>query len=92
MMRYLFASTVLVLLATPAMALESTDTMQSWNTATPSDKKALFDRMSKGENARASKDGVVTCIDDAAKMSAHSNLVISEVYKACSEQSVKDNI
>ena len=92
MMRYLFASTVLVLLASPAMALESTDTMQAWNAATSSEKKAMFDSMSKSENSRASKDGVVTCIDDAAKMSAHSNLIISEVYKACTEQSVKDNI
>jgi hypothetical protein len=91
-MRYILASTIFVLFASSVMALDATDTMQAWNSANPSDRTELLDKLSKAGSERSSKEEVSTCMNDAGKMGAHANLVISEVYEACSKQSVRDNI
>ena len=91
-MRLILGSAIFVLLASPAMAIDTTDNMEAWNSANPSDRIELLERLSKAGSERASKVEVSTCMNDAGKMGAHSNLVISEVYEACSKQSAKDNI
>jgi hypothetical protein len=92
-MRFLPASVfVLVVMAAPASALDGGDTMQAWAGASSADKDNLLRKLDTSSGGNASRDRVRSCLDDTSKTSGHSNLPISEVAKACSEQAARENI
>ncbi len=91
-MRFLLAGAVsLSVLAMPAFALGTGDKMQAWAAASPAEKDALLQKMDASGGA-SSKASVRSCLDDTAKAPGHSNLSISDIFKACSEQAGKENI
>ncbi len=93
MMRSLSAGAVaLVILATPAFALDGGDTMQAWAGASSKEKVELLEKLDGAGGQEASRDRVRACLDQTAKTSGHSALPISEVAKACVEQSARENI
>lgn len=92
-MRFLLVAAVcLSAMATPASALNTGDTMQAWAAASPTEKDDLLRKMDASGGEAASKAGVRSCLDDTAKAPGHSNLPISEIFKACSEQAGRENI
>jgi hypothetical protein len=82
----------LVVLTTPAFALDSGDTMQAWAAASSTDKDNLLRQLEAVSGGRASRDRVRSCLDDTSKAAGHANLPISGVAKACFEQSARENI
>ncbi|MEE7505068.1 hypothetical protein ACLBXO_22820 [Methylobacterium sp. C33D] len=92
-MRFLPAGAfALVVMATPAFALDIGDTMQAWAGASSTEKDDLLRRMDGARGGRASRDSVRSCLDDTSRTAGHANLPISEVAKACSEQASRENI
>jgi hypothetical protein len=87
-MRFLsLGAFTLVILGTPALALNGGDPMQAWARASAAEKGDLLKKLDAAGGER-----VRSCLDDTAKTAGHSALSISEVAKACSEQAAKDNI
>ena len=82
----------LVIVTTPVFALNAGDTMQAWAGASSADKDNLLRKLDTSSGGNASRDRVRSCLDDTSKTSGHSNLPISEVAKACSEQAARENI
>jgi hypothetical protein len=82
----------LILMATPVLALDAGDTMQAWASASPKDKDDLLRNLDAAGGGNGSRDRVRSCLDDTSKTAGHSNLPISEVAKACSEQAARENI
>jgi len=82
----------LIVLATPVFALDLGDTMQAWAGASPTDKDNLLRKLDTTSGGDASRDRMRSCLDDTSKAAGHSNLPISEVAKACVEQSARENI
>ncbi len=92
-MRFLLVGAVcLSSMATPAFALSTGDTMQAWAAASPTEKDDLLRKLDASTGPSSSKGGVRSCLDDTAKAPGHSNLPISEIFKACSEQAGRENI
>ena len=92
-MRFLLVGELaLVVVATPVLALNAGDTMQSWASASPTEKDNLLSKLDAASGGNASRDRVRSCLDDTSKAAGHSNLPISEVAKACSEQAARENI
>lgn len=81
-----------ILLAVPASALDAGDRMKSWAAATPTDNDNLLRTMEAANAGAASRNSVRSCLDDTSTLSGHSDLLISEVFKACYEQAERDNI
>ncbi len=91
-MRFLLTGAVsLSMLATPALALGTGDKMEAWAAASQAEKDALLQKLDASGGA-SSKASVRSCLDDTAKAPGHSNLSISAIFKACSEQAGKENI
>lgn len=80
------------LMAAPASALAAGGTMQDWAGASPTDKDKLLREMGAMPGSSAAQDSLRSCLDGTAKAAGHANLPISEVAKACAEQSARDNI
>lgn len=92
-MRIVFVGmTALLVAAMPALALGPQDDMGAWNAASSTDKDRLLGQMQKSSGAGAAKEDVLSCLDDAARMTAHSKLLIADVFKACSEQKTGEKI
>lgn len=92
-MRCLLAGVfALVVMATPALALNAGDTMQAWAGASSTDKDTLLRKLDLVNGGDASRERVRSCLDETSKTAGHTNLLISEVAKACSEQAARDNI
>ena len=92
-MRFLLASAVPFLMAaTPVLALEAGDSMQDWAAAPRADKETVLRKMDSLAGGSAARDKVLSCLDDTVKTAGHGSLPISEVAKACSDQSAKQNI
>ena len=81
-----------VLSSAPASALDAGDRMQAWAEATPADKDDLLHTLDAANGGAASRNSVRSCLDDTSKLKGHSDLPISEVFKACYEQAERDNI
>ncbi|WP_449411665.1 hypothetical protein [Methylobacterium komagatae] len=91
-MRFLSICAVcLATLGTPAFALGAGDTMRDWGAASSQDKDAVL-RTLDGAGGDAARNRIRSCLDTTALTAGHSNLPISEVAKACSEQSARENI
>lgn len=82
----------LVVMATPVFALNAGDTMQAWAGASSTDKDNLLRKLDTVNSGEASRDRVRSCLDETSKAPGHTNLPISEVAKACSEQAARENI
>lgn len=92
-MRFLPAAVfALVVTATPVLALNAEDTMQAWADSSSTDKDALLRKLDAVSGGDAARDRLRSCLDDTSKAAGHSNLPISEIAKACSEQAARDNI
>jgi hypothetical protein len=66
--------------------------MQAWAGASSADKDNLLRKLGASSGVSAARNRVRSCLDDTSKTSGHSNLPISEVAKACSEQAERENI
>lgn len=82
----------LVVMATPVFALDAGDTMQAWAEASTADKDNLLRKLGASSGVNAARNRVRSCLDETSKTTGHSNLQISEVAKACSEQAERENI
>lgn len=92
-MRFLSICAVcLAILGTPAFALGAGDTMQDWGAASSQDKDAVLRKLDAAGGGDAARNRIRSCLDTTALTAGHSNLPISEVAKACSEQSARENI
>ena len=92
-MRFLPAGVLaLVVAATPVFALDAGDTMQAWAGASTADKDNLLRKLGASSGVDAARNRVRSCLDETSKTTGHSNLPISEVAKACSEQAERENI
>lgn len=92
-MRFLPAGVLaLVVIATPVVALDAGDTMQAWAGASTADKDNLLRKLGASSGVDAARNRVRSCLDETSKTTGHSNLPISEVAKACSEQAERENI
>lgn len=92
-MRIVFVSlTALIVAVMPALALGPQDNMGAWNSASSADKDRFLAQMQKSSDTSKTKDEVLSCLNDAGRMSAHSNLLILDVFKACSEQKAGEKI
>jgi hypothetical protein len=92
-MRFLPAGVLaLVVMATPVVALDAGDKMQAWAGASTADKDNLLRKLGASSGVDAARNRVRSCLDETSKTNGHSNLPISEVAKACSEQAERENI
>ena len=82
----------LIVMATPALALDIGDTMQAWAGASPMDKDKVLRKLDTANGGPANRSRVQSCLDDTSKAAGHTRLTISEVAKACSEQASRENI
>jgi hypothetical protein len=91
-MRVFVALIAYMIALAPASALDASDAMRAWARAQTGDKDRLLDEMF-GSTANAfSKSPVRTCLDEAAKLTAHEDLSIAEVFKACAAQASGEKV
>ena len=83
---------ILASIATPALALHPQDTLRDWSAATGADRDRLLQKLEKSSEGSAPRKDVLSCINDAAGMSAHADLAISDVFMACTKQKPEDSI
>ncbi len=83
---------MLGLIATPVLALQPQDTLRDWSAATGADRERLLQQLEKSSEGGAPHKDVLSCLNDAAGMSAHANLAISDVFMACTKQAPEDSI
>ncbi|TXM65998.1 hypothetical protein FV226_24160 [Methylobacterium sp. WL12] len=83
---------ILASIATPALALQQQDTLRDWSAATGADRDRLLQQLEKSSEGSAPRKNVLSCINDAAGMSAHADLAISDVFMACTKQKPEDSI
>ncbi|TXM70430.1 hypothetical protein [Methylobacterium sp. WL120] len=83
---------MLASVATPALALQPQDTLRDWSAATGADRDRLLQQLEKSSEGGAPRKDVLSCLNDAAGMSAHADLAISDVFMACTKQKPEDSI
>ena len=83
---------MLVSVATPALALEPQDTLRDWNAASSADKSRLLKQLNESGGGGASGKDVLSCLDDAAGMAPHADLRVADVFVACAKQSSEKSI
>ena len=89
---FIVALSAYMIAIAPASALVAEDAMQAWARAPTSEKDRLLEQMG-GSTANAfSKSSVRTCLDEAATLTAHEALPITEVFKACAAQASGEKV
>ena len=83
---------ILASIATPALALQPQDTLRDWSAAQGADRDRLLQQLEKSSEGGAPRKDVLSCLNDAAGMSAHADLAIGEVFMACAKQTPEDSI
>ena len=73
----------LVVTASSAFALQASDTMQAWKTASGKERSDLLASV-LGKDA-AGNAGISRCMDETSKTEGHADLPVSEVAKACAK-------
>ncbi|MCX8254271.1 MAG: hypothetical protein OTI36_09850 [Beijerinckiaceae bacterium] len=69
----------------PCYALEASDTMAAWGSASPDEKTKLVTGLLKQDGRESSTSRVVKCLDAASGVPGHSGLSIGDVVKACEQ-------
>ncbi len=86
-MRFFIALASAYMLTTAsAAALDAGDAMRAWLSAPASEKDRLLDLLGGASLDGFSKPAVHACLDEAAKLTAHEDLPIAVVFKACAAQ------
>ncbi|WP_267359698.1 MULTISPECIES: hypothetical protein [unclassified Methylobacterium] len=83
---------ILTSVATPALALQPQDTLRDWSAAPGVDRDRLMQQLEKSGGGGAPRKDVLSCLNAASGMDAHANLAISDVFTACTKQTLKDSI
>ena len=83
---------MLVLIATPAFALQPQDTLRDWSAAPGADRERLLQQLEKSSEVGAPRKDVLSCLNNAAGMNAHADLAIGDVFRACAKQASEDSI
>ncbi|KQP58148.1 hypothetical protein [Methylobacterium sp. Leaf108] len=79
-------------IAAPALALQPRDTLRDWSAATGADRDRLLQQLEKSSEVGVPREDVLSCLNDAASMTAHADLAIHDVFRACTKQTLKDSI
>ena len=64
-------------------ALEGSNTMASWQSATNDEKTKLVTELLKRDGRESAAPSVVKCLNAAASVPGHADLPISQIVKAC---------
>ena len=70
----------------PSFALEASDTMASWRSASTAVKTKLVTALMKRDGREGGAAGVVKCLDAASGVPGHADLPIGEIVKACEKE------
>ena len=70
----------------PAHAIEASDTMAAWSSASADEKAKLAAEVLKRDGREGGAAGVVKCLDAASGVPGHADLPIRTVVKACAKQ------
>ena len=70
----------------PLQALEAANTMASWRAAPSAEKTKLVTELLKRDAREGTAPSVVKCLDAAASVPGHANLLIGQVVKACEKE------
>ena len=89
---FIVALSAYMIAMAPASALDASDAMGAWARASTGDKDHLLDQMGGSTTSAFSKSPVRTCLDEAAKLTAHEDLPIAEVFKACAAQASGEKV
>ena len=73
---------------TPAFALQASDTMVAWKTASDKDRSELLEQI-LGKQTAASA-GITKCMNETSMAPGHSDLPIGEVAKVCASSGKAD--
>ena len=82
----------LVSFATPVLALDPHDTLRDWNAASDADRDRLLKKLAESTDGAASRNDVVSCLNDAAGMAPHADLSVADVFMACTKQAMGKSI
>ena len=67
----------------PLRALEASDSMGSWRSASAAEKTKLVDELLKRDQRESAAPSMVKCLDAAAGIPGHAELLIGQIIRAC---------
>ena len=92
-MRSVFSAILFTLVSSSAaLALEPTDTMASWRTASAGEKLRIVTAIAKKHDEENAAKAIVACVNVAAGVPGHVDLPISQIVTACMSSSAGDPV